>query len=205
MGCAISKTNSSPDKNLNIGKNKLASEVSECKFVFLGDSAVGKSSIFQRFCKNNFTGEHEVTIGVAYMQQKIQLKNGNYLKMHLWDTGGEERFRGMAPLYYRDTNVAVLVYDVTNRSTFDSIKYWMNELDSKIKQDGIIIAMVGNKCDLPDGDKQVNTITGKKFAEDNKIFFAETSAKTGEGVNNLFELLSEEIAKKMSASKGIKR
>ncbi len=170
----------------------------ECKVVFLGDSAVGKSSISQRFCKNVFTGEHEVTIGGAYIQQKVTLKNGSSLKLHLWDTGGEERFRAMAPLYYRDANAAVLVYDVSNKSSFDSIKFWLNELDSKVKQDGLVMALAGNKCDLSDGKKQVTTATAKSFAEENKMIFAETSAKTGEGVNTLFQLLSEEISKKIS-------
>ena len=195
MGCASSK-DSAPKKPL--GSKKPLDNSAECKVVFLGDSAVGKSSISQRFCKNVFTGEHEVTIGGAYIQQKMTLKNGSSLKLHLWDTGGEERFRAMAPLYYRDANAAVLVYDVSNKASFDSIKFWLNELDSKVKQDGLVLALAGNKCDLPDSKKQVTTLTAKTFAENNKMIFAETSAKTGEGVNILFQLLSEEISKKIS-------
>jgi len=197
MGCSNSKTDSPKKPPLGNGRNQKGTEA-ECKVVFLGDSAVGKSSISQRFCKNIFTGEHEVTIGGAYIQQKVQLKNGSSLKLHLWDTGGEERFRAMAPLYYRDANAAVLVYDVSNKQTFDSIKYWLNELDSKVKQDGLVLALAGNKCDLPDSKRQVQTLNAKGFAENNKMIFAETSAKTGEGVTSLFQMLSEEISKKLS-------
>lgn len=197
MGCSNSKSDSSPKKPLVNGRSLKGTDA-ECKVVFLGDSAVGKSSISQRFCKNIFTGEHEVTIGGAYIQQKVQLKNGSSLKLHLWDTGGEERFRAMAPLYYRDANAAVLVYDVSNKQTYDSIKYWLNELDSKVKQDGLVLALAGNKCDLPDAKRQVQTFNAKTFAENNKMIFAETSAKTGEGVTALFQMLSEEISKKLS-------
>lgn len=199
MGGCQSKDPSPKKDKLNTGsKSKGDGNCAECKVVFLGDSAVGKSSISQRFCKNIFTGEHEVTIGGAYIQQKVQLKNGASLKLHLWDTGGEERFRAMAPLYYRDANAAVLVYDVANKQTFDSIKYWLNELDSKVKQDGLVLALAGNKCDLPESKRQVTTLTAKNFAESNKMIFAETSAKTGDGVNSLFQQLSEEISRKIS-------
>lgn len=196
MSCCNSKDQTQKPKPLPGPRNK--DSTAECKVVFLGDSAVGKSSISQRFCKNIFTGEHEVTIGGAYIQQKVQLKNGSSLKLHLWDTGGEERFRAMAPLYYRDANAAVLVYDVSNKQSFDSIKYWLNELDSKVKQDGLVLALAGNKSDLPESKRQVNTLNAKSFAENNKMIFTETSAKTGEGVNALFQMLSEEIAKKIS-------
>ena len=198
MGCANTKPES-PKKGLNTGnKNpKNLDSNLECKVVFLGDTAVGKSSIFQRFCKNIFTDDLPNTIGGAYMQQKVTLKKGISLKMHLWDTGGEERFRAMAPLYYRDANAAVLVYDVSNKASFDSIQYWLNELDSKVKQDGLVLALAGNKCDLPDNKKQVTTLSAKGLAENHKLIFTETSAKTGEGVNTLFNLLSEEIAKKI--------
>lgn len=197
MGGCNGKSESSPKKGPGLQTRGKPADAAECKVVFLGDSAVGKSSISQRFCKNIFTGEHEVTIGGAYIQQKVQLKNGSSLKLHLWDTGGEERFRAMAPLYYRDANAAVLVYDVSNKATYDSIRYWLNELDSKVKQDGLVLALAGNKCDLPESKRQVQLLNAKSFAENNKMIFAETSAKTGEGVNVLFQQLAEEIAKKV--------
>ena len=202
MGCSNSNTSSPKRDPLRTGKLKNNQENAiECKVVFLGDSGVGKSSISQRFCKNIFTEEHEVTIGGAYLQQKIQLKNGSFLKLHLWDTGGEERFRAMAPLYYRDANAAVLVYEVSDLKSFQSMQYWLNELDSKVKQDGLVLALAGNKCDLPESKKQVPLSNAKPFAENNKMIFAETSAKTGEGIQTLFQLLAEELGRKMITNK----
>lgn len=86
----------------------------EYKIVLLGDATVGKSSIAQRFCKDVFEEVYEVTIGGAYLQKSLTLKNGKKIKIHLWDTGGAERFKAMAPLYYRDAVGALLVYDVSN-------------------------------------------------------------------------------------------
>ena len=81
----------------------------------LGDAAVGKSSIAQRFIKDLFDDKYEVTIGGAYLQKSLTLGNGKKLKVHLWDTGGAERFKSMAPLYYRDALGALLVYDISDK------------------------------------------------------------------------------------------
>ncbi len=77
----------------------------------------------------------------------MTLKTGGQLTLHLWDTGGEERFRAMAPLYYRDANAAVLVYDVQEAKSFESLNFWLKELDEKVKQEGLVLACAGNKCD----------------------------------------------------------
>ena len=202
MGCSNSNTSSPKRDPLRTGKLKNNQENAiECKVVFLGDSGVGKSSISQRFCKNIFTEEHEVTIGGAYLQQKIQLKNGSFLKLHLWDTGGEERFRAMAPLYYRDANAAVLVYEVSDLKSFQSMQYWLNELNSRVKQDDLILALAGNKCDLPENTIQVSSSTARLYAENNKMIFSETSAKTGEGIQSLFQKLADEYLKKTENNK----
>ncbi len=76
--------------------------------------------------------------------------------MHLWDTGGEERFRAMAPLYYRDANAAILVFDVTDPKSFKSIEYWHKELDSLVKNEGLVLVLAGNKCDLPEKERKIS-------------------------------------------------
>ncbi len=195
MGCAGAKeAPKEGNVDLKIRKEKL----SECKVVFLGDAGVGKSSISQRLCNNIFNPNYEVTIGGAYLQRKMTLKNGVQLKLHLWDTGGEERFKAMAPLYYRDANAAILVYDVTEAKTYKSIDYWLKELDTRVKQDGLVLALVGNKCDVDDKDKKIALSTAKQYAEANKMIFYETSAKSGEGINELFKQVAEEIARIMN-------
>ena len=170
----------------------------EAKVVFLGEAGVGKSSISQRFVNNKFSDNYEVTIGGAYLQQKVQLKGGNSLRLHLWDTGGEERFRAMTPLYYRDANAAILVYDVTDVNSFRSLDYWIRELDEKVKQDKMVVALAGNKCDIT--EKAVTTQQAKTFAETHNLLSFEVSAKTGEGLNELFKQLGEDIAAVMSTT-----
>ena len=137
MGCSHDKPEN-PNKKLIKIKNAHQKPF-ECKIVFLGDSGVGKSSVSQRYCNNIFNENYEVTIGGAYLQNQITLKTGQQLKMHLWDTGGEERFRAMAPLYYRDANAAILVYDVSDSKSFSSIEFWYKELENLVKQEGMVL------------------------------------------------------------------
>lgn len=143
----------------NIQAEKEQSKPIEAKIVLLGDQNVGKSSIAQRYCKNLFTGQHVATIGGAYLQQKVILNNGATIKYHIWDTGGQERFRSMANLYYRDASAAILTYDATNEKTFDSINFWVEELKYKCDQEKLVLCLAGNKCDVE--DRKIQYSTGK--------------------------------------------
>jgi small GTP-binding protein len=154
---------------------------------------VGKSSISQRFCKNLFTGQYVVTIGGAYLQQKLILNNGAVIKFHIWDTGGQERFRSMANLYYQDAAAAILTYDVTNEKSFESLNYWLDELRNKIDQDKIVLCLAGNKCDCDNNEKQVVYNTSKQLADANNMIFFETSAKKDIGIKDLFQSLGKRI------------
>lgn len=133
----------------------------EAKIVLLGDQNVGKSSIAQRYCKNLFTGQHVATIGGAYLQQKVILNNGNTIKYHIWDTGGQERFRAMANLYYRDASAAILTYDITNEKTFESLQFWVEELKYKCDEEKLVLCLAGNKCDVEMNERKVQYSTGK--------------------------------------------
>jgi small GTP-binding protein len=168
MGGCGSKNNSQ-NKNLedqikirsNPNVEKDQPKPIEAKIVLLGDQNVGKSSIAQRYCKNLFTGQHVATIGGAYLQQKVVLSNGVTIKYHIWDTGGQERFRSMANLYYRDASAAILTYDITNEKTFESVNFWVNELKYKCDQEKLVLCLAGNKCDVEGNDRKVPYSTGK--------------------------------------------
>ena len=130
------------------------------------------------------------TIGGAYQQQNIILNNGTKIKLHIWDTSGQDRFRSMTNLYYRDAQVAILTYDVTNEQSLESLNYWLNELNDKVEIDDMILCLVGNKNDVDASRKVVSTSKGKAFAEEHNMIFFETSAKTGAGVKELFQAIA---------------
>ena len=134
MGCGESKKKGSPNLQVRTDTpKKQESKEFEIKICLLGDVNVGKTSIASRFCKNSFNENYINTIGGAYQQQNIVLNNGAKIKLHIWDTSGQDRFRSMTNLYYRDAQVAILTYDVTNEQSLDSLNYWLNELMRKLK------------------------------------------------------------------------
>ncbi|XP_026190465.1 ras-related protein RABF1 [Cyclospora cayetanensis] len=151
MGCGFSSAHSAQGdpqlKVQNATQGTSSSRLSlEGKIVLLGDSGVGKSSLALRFCRGRFPLYHEVTIGAAFLQQTVRLDQGNQLKLHIWDTGGQERFRAMAPLYYRDAAGAVVVYDITAPSSLEAVKFWTKELRQHLDYCSITVA--ANKYDL---------------------------------------------------------
>ena len=177
MGCNNSKnqnnakTNSKDnDKKLKVAGQEKINEY-EVKICLLGDVNVGKTSIASRFCKNSFNENYINTIGGAYQQQNIVLNNGTKMKLHIWDTSGQDRFRSMTNLYYRDAQVAILTYDVTNEQSLDSLNYWLNELNDKVDQDNMLLCLAGNKNDVDSSEKKVPTSKGKQFAEEHNMIF----------------------------------
>lgn len=196
--CSSGNEPRKPSKGINIRDDRKTTtgKVSECKVVMLGDSAVGKSSIAVRYLRNEFSGLHVVTIGAQFQQPLIKLKNGNVLKVNLWDTTGEEKFRSMVQMYYREAKGAILVYDIGNKDSFTKIEYWLQVLLENVRKEDIILFLVGNKKDLEPSEKKVDTEVAQKFATANGMFFAEASAKTGDGINDVFKTLAEELAKK---------
>ena len=144
MGCGESKSKPSTNANLNIKSNeekKKETKEYEIKICLLGDVSVGKTSIASRFCKNSFNENYINTIGGAYQQQNIVLNNGAKIKLHIWDTSGQDRFRSMTNLYYRDAQVAILTYDITNEQSFSSIDFWIKELKYKVENENMILCL----------------------------------------------------------------
>ena len=204
MGCnnsAPTTPNQKNDENTlrikSVPKEEEKVKTLETKIVLLGDVSVGKTSIASRYCKNSFNEHHINTIGGAYQQQKVVLSNGAMIKLHIWDTSGQERFRAMTNLYYRDAQVAILTYDITNESTFASIDFWIQELKYKVENENMILCLVGNKCDVNQEDRKITNFKGKNYAQENNMIFFETSAKTGEGVKDLFVTIANKVYEQM--------
>lgn len=171
------QTTSQPDvldsKNLRI------------KLVLLGDSGVGKSCILLRFVRGQFDPSSKVTVGASFLSQTINLQDST-IKFEIWDTAGQERYSSLAPLYYRGASAAVVVYDITNPETFLKAQFWVKELQKHGNPD-IVMALVGNKADL-ESEREVSREEALAYAESNGMFFIETSAKTADNVNQLFEV-----------------
>ncbi|XP_047955447.1 ras-related protein RABA5d [Salvia hispanica] len=165
------------------------------KIVIIGDSAVGKSNLLSRYARNEFNLHSKATIGVEFQTQTLEI-DGKEVKAQIWDTAGQERFRAVTSAYYRGSFGALVVYDITRRSTFDSISRWLDEL--KTHSDTTVAKMlVGNKLDL-DNIRDVSVEEGKSLAESEGLFFMETSALDSTNVKKAFDLVIREIYNNVS-------
>ncbi|KAI9682059.1 MAG: GTP-binding protein of the rab/ypt [Caeruleum heppii] len=171
------------------------SRFAQFKLVLLGESAVGKSSLVLRFVKDQFDDYRESTIGAAFLTQTIALDDNTTVKFEIWDTAGQERYKSLAPMYYRNANCAVVVYDITQASSLDKAKAWVKELQRQANEN-IIIALAGNKLDLvtetPD-KRAITTADAEAYAREAGLLFFETSAKTAENVRDLFTAIARKL------------
>ncbi|KAM6498597.1 GTP-binding protein RAB5 [Amanita muscaria] len=169
----------------------MANKQYQFKLVLLGESAVGKSSLVLRFVKDQFDDYRESTIGAAFLTQTVTLEDQTTVKFEIWDTAGQERYKSLAPMYYRNANCAVVVYDITQASSLDKARTWIRELQRQADP-SIIIALCGNKVDLA-ARRQVLQEEAKKYAEEEGLMWMETSAKTGEGVTEVFTAIAKKL------------
>lgn len=160
------------------------------KLLIIGDSGVGKSSILLRFCDDEFNEKQASTIGVDFKTKILQLR-GKKLKLALWDTAGQERFRTLTSSYYRGAQGIILVFDCTQRKTFEQIKFWQDEVNKYSTNVDAVRMLVSNKVDL--GEHAVTRDEAEEFALNNQMMFIETSAKTRQGIKQAFEELVQKI------------
>ncbi|KAG8681543.1 Ras- protein Rab-18 [Ceratobasidium sp. 428] len=162
------------------------------KILLIGNSSVGKSSILLRFSDETWLSEDEssATIGVDFRVTKMDVR-GKKVKLSIWDTAGQERFRTITSSYYRGAQGIILVYDVSNRESFEALPRWFSELETYVSP-SVVKIVVGNKVDK-EFSRQVSTEEGKAFAERMGTLFVEASAKTKVGVQDTFRELVEKI------------
>lgn len=158
------------------------------KLVFLGDQSVGKTSIITRFMYDNFDRHYQATIGIDFLSKTMYLEDRT-VRLQLWDTAGQERFRSLIPSYIRDSSVAVVVYDVSNRASFTNTTKWVEDVRAERGSD-VVVCLVGNKTDLGNDKRQVSTEEGEEKAKKDGLMFMECSAKAGYNVKSLFRKLA---------------
>lgn len=164
------------------------------KIFLIGDSGVGKSCLLLRFADNTYTESYVSTIGVDF--KIISLKQeGKTIKLQLWDTAGQERFRTIMRGHYRGAHGIIIVYDVTDRESFNNVKFWMGEID-KHAPDGVNKLLVGNKCDLT-SKRVVSTDEATELADSLNMRLLETSAKNAHNVEEAFHTMVGEIKKRV--------
>lgn len=163
------------------------SPLAKYKLVFLGDQSVGKTSIITRFMYDKFDNTYQATIGIDFLSKTMYLEDRT-VRLQLWDTAGQERFRSLIPSYIRDSSVAVIVFDVTNRQSFTNTIRWIEEVRNERGSD-VIIVLVGNKTDLVE-KRQVSIEEGDAKSRELSVIFIETSAKAGFNIKALFRKIA---------------
>jgi len=153
------------------------------KVVLLGEGCVGKTSLVLRYCNNSFNPTHVTTIQASFLSKRLTIA-GQRVNLAIWDTAGQERFHALGPIYYRDANGALLVYDITDVDSFQKVKNWVKELRKMLGKD-VVLTIAGNKADLA-RNRVVSEEEAEAYAASVGAEHLSTSAKQNKGVNEVF-------------------
>ena len=167
------------------------------KLLMVGDTAVGKTSALMRYVDDEFSTKFMSTIGVDYKDKQVVV-DGTSIKLQIWDTAGQERFRTLTTSFYRRTQGILLMYDVTNRASFENVREWVKEIQDNAAP-GVARVLFGNQCDRI-ADKVVSTADGRQLAGQFQMHFFEGSAKRDENIDEAFGCLVREVKKALEAS-----
>ena len=156
------------------------------KVVLIGEMGVGKTCIIEQFISNDFNQDQDSTITAQFCKKDFEFPGGEKITLDIWDTAGQEKFRALTRIFYKNAKAVIIVYSITNKQTFDEAKnYWYEQVKQNCHSD-VIIAIAANKCDLYE-ERKVSDEEGEQFAKSIGAFFASTSAKNDSGITNLFE------------------
>ncbi|RWS28294.1 ras-related protein Rab-39B-like protein [Leptotrombidium deliense] len=171
------------------------------RLILIGDSTVGKSTLLKVFTTEGpFIETIDPTVGVDFFARIVDIKNNIKVKLQLWDTAGQEKFRSITRSYYRNSVGALLLYDVSKRASFDHLIDWLFEARRHIEPSGAVYQVVACKSDL-ETEREISTEEGQAFADFHNIKFIETSAKTMKNVDIAFKMIAEQIYDKLKAGK----
>ena len=162
------------------------------KVVLIGDMKVGKTNIVSRYIKNEFNKDSISTIGVEFGSKELVIE-GHNVKVQIWDTAGQEKYKSITNAYYKGAKGAFVVYDITNKNSFDNADNWLNNLRASADKKCSII-LIGNKSDLED-KREVSIEQGEEKAKNSEIAFMETSALSGDNIDKAFEMMINEAYK----------
>ncbi|KJE98175.1 Ras-like protein Rab-21 [Capsaspora owczarzaki ATCC 30864] len=160
------------------------------KIVLLGEGCVGKTSLVLRYCENRFVDKHISTLQASFLTKRLNI-GGKRVNLNIWDTAGQERFHALGPIYYRDSNGAILVYDITDEDSFQKVKNWVKELKKMLGND-IALVIAGNKSDL-EKHRTVSAEAAEQYAASVGARHFYTSAKLSKGIEELFLDLSKRM------------
>jgi len=167
------------------------------KVVLLGEGCVGKTSLCLRYVQNAFNEKHLTTIQASFLTKRLNVDNKR-VGLAIWDTAGQERFHALGPIYYRDANGALLVYDITDRDSFTKVQTWVKELRKMLGKD-VVLAIAGNKCDL-ERSRVVSIEEAEQYAESVSAKHYSTSAKLNKGLEELFLDITKRMLANTSSS-----
>lgn len=162
----------------------MAAEPKELKIVLVGHTNVGKTCIVRQATTGVFSEDSAPTLGASYVS-KLTNVNGTDVRLQIWDTAGQERYKGMTPMYYRGAQTALIVYSVTDSESFDSVDGWLSSLRENAEPN-ITLFLLANKCDC-EGERTVSREQGQEKAKQMGAHFYEVSAKTGDGIDDVFK------------------
>ena len=155
------------------------------RILTLGFQDVGKTSLLLRYFKDEFHEQYVSTIGIDFKSKPVKINKNTTVKIMVWDTAGQEKYRGIVKSFYNKANGILLTFDLSNRTSFDKIDYWVNELKEYTDVENLYIVLVGNKCDKT--EREVTYEEAQKYSEDNNFGgYFEVSAKSNEGIDKLF-------------------
>ena len=155
------------------------------KLIVVGNQSTGKSCILNRFVNETFEENYQATIGLDFQSKNITIHDQD-VRLILYDTAGQEKFRSLIPMYIREAQIILFIYDVSDKESFDSIPRWIQDV-LDVKNTDPVLVLIGNKIDL-EKERKVTYEEGKRFAEQNNFIFQEVSAKTGKNFDTLFEV-----------------